>query len=78
MTELCLADDTAIVAPTKDNIARATVELDKVVKECGLTISVPKTKLLVAGSNITQPDVDPIRNGESTIETVPSFVTWGV
>ena len=73
MTELCFADDAAIVAPTKDSIARATAELDRVVKACGLTIRVPKTKLLVAGTNIPQADLDSVCTGESTIETVSSF-----
>ena len=42
-----------------------------------MTISVRKTKLLVAGSNITQADLDTIRIGESTVETVSSFCYLG-
>ena len=45
LTELCFADDAAIMGPTKDGIVKATVELDRVLKACGLTISIPKTKL---------------------------------
>ena len=44
LTELCFADDTAIMVPTKDSIVNATVELDRVVRACGLDISIPKTK----------------------------------
>ena len=54
-------------------IVKATVELDKVVRACGLTISILKTKLLVSGRNITQNDLDPISIGGGTIETVSSF-----
>jgi len=77
LTELCFADDAAIMAPTKDSIVKATVELDRVMKACGLTISIPKTKLLVARRNITQNDLDPISIGGGTIETVSSFCYLG-
>jgi len=43
LTELCFADDAVIMAPTKDSIVKATVELDRVVRACGLIISIPKT-----------------------------------
>ena len=49
MTGLSFADYAAIMAPTKEDIVRATMELNRVVIDFGLTISIPKTKLLVAG-----------------------------
>ena len=67
------ADDAAIVAPTKDSIVKATVELDKVVRACGLKIGNPKTKFLVAGKNVTQSDLDPNHVGDGIIESVASF-----
>jgi len=70
LTELCFADDAAIMLPTKDSIVKATAELDRVVRACGLIISIPKTKLLVAGRTITQNDLDPISIGGGTTETV--------
>ena len=73
LTELCFAYDAAIMATTKDSIVQATVELDRVVRTCRLTISIPKTMLLVAGRNITQNDLDPILISGGTIETVSSF-----
>jgi len=73
LTEMCFADDVAIMAPTKNSMVKATVELDRVVRACGLTISIPKTKLLVAGRNITQNDLDPISIGDGIIEIVSSF-----
>ena len=76
LTELCFADDAAITAPTKDGIVKATVELDRVVRACGLIISIPKTKLLVAERNITQDDLDPISIGGGIIETVSSWGLW--
>jgi len=47
------------------------------VRACGLTISTLKTKLLVAGRNITQNDLNPISIGGGTIETVSSFCYLG-
>ena len=63
LSEVCFVDNAVIMAPTKDDIFKATVELDRVVRACGLTISILKTKLLVAGRNITQNDLDPISIG---------------
>jgi len=47
------ADDAAIMAPIKDSIVMATVKSDKMLRACGLNISIPKTKFLVGGRNIT-------------------------
>jgi len=50
------ADDAAILASTKDSIVQANVELDRVVRACRLTISIPNLKpsfYIVAGRNIT-------------------------
>ena len=52
ITELFFADDAVITASTQENITNATVELQQVTAECGLTISFPKTKLMVAGTGI--------------------------
>jgi len=60
LTEFCCADDAAIMAPTEDSIVNAAVELYRVVRACGLNISIPKTKFLVAGRNITQNDLNHI------------------
>ena len=48
VTELCFADDAVVTASTREDIAKATVELQQVTAECGLTISFLKTKLMVA------------------------------
>ena len=63
LTELCFGDDAAIMAPTRDNTVKAVVELGRVVRACGLNISIPKTKFPVAGRNITRSDLDPIPIG---------------
>jgi len=52
-------------------LVNATVELDKLG---GLNLSIPKTKFLVAGRNITQSGLDPISIDGSNIEAVSSFL----
>ena len=54
LNEFCFADDVVVVAATKKNLVEAAIESDRVVQTCGLTISVPKTKFLVAGNDVTQ------------------------
>ena len=77
VTELCFADDAVITASTREDIIKATVELQQITAECGLTISFPKTKLMVAGRGIIESDVAPLCIGSSVADTVPSFKYLG-
>jgi len=53
------------------DIVRATIEFDRVVVVCGLTVSVLKIKLLVVGTQITQDNLGLISiTGDSVIEMV--------
>ena len=71
VTELCFADD-AVIYYCKYSV-KATMELQQVTAECGLTISFPKTKLMVVGTGIIESDVAPLYIGSSVVDTVPSF-----
>ena len=73
VTELCFADDAVVTASTREDITKATVELQQVTAECSLTTSFPKTKLMVAGTGILESDVAPLCIGGSVVDTVPSF-----
>ena len=73
MTKLSFADDAAIVTSSKEDLVKTTAELNTIVTACGLTISIPKTKFLVAGSGIVQGDLDPIVIGDESITSVSSF-----
>ena len=73
LTELYFANDVVITATTRQDITKAIMELEQVTTECGLTISFPKTKLLVAGTGITEVNMAPSSNVSSVIESVPSF-----
>ena len=48
MTELSFADDAAIVTCTREDLVKATAELNSVVTACSLTIGIPMTTFLVA------------------------------
>ena len=69
-TELQFADDAALVGSSREEIERAAQTLDEVASEWGLTLSLPKTKLLVAGM-WSDNKLQPIGIRGDTIETVP-------
>ena len=50
---------------------------DKVATEFGLTLSVPKTKLLVAGIGLTGDDVAPLELEGDVVEVVDRFKYLG-
>ena len=73
ITELSFADDAAIVTSRREDLVKATTELNTTVTACGLTISIPKTKFLATGSGIVQVDLDPIVICDGSITSVSSF-----
>jgi len=77
MSELSYVDYAAMVTSTAEDLVKATVELSSIVTACGLTISVPKTKFLVAGSGVVQNGLDPIIVGDGSITLVTSFYYLG-
>ena len=72
VTELQFADDAALVGSSREEIERAARTLDKVASEWGLTLSLPKTKLLVADT-WSEDDLQPITIRGESIEVVPEF-----
>lgn len=71
ITELLFVDDTAVVNTTRESMERAALMLDKVTSEWGLTVSVHKTKLMVAGvQSEDEGDIQPI---QIRVEVVPAF-----
>ena len=59
-------------------VCSLTMELNRVVTDFGLTISVPKTKLLIAGSRIMQDDLMPICIDGELLKRCPPFAILGV
>ena len=67
-TLLCCqsACDAALVCSCREDMVLAASMFDEVATEYGLTLSVPKTKLLVAGLGLTNDDLTPLElNGDS-------------
>ena len=58
---------------SRESIVRAAEQLVEVLSEWGLTMSFPKTKLLVAGASCGEEDLQPIHIRGETIEAVSSF-----
>jgi len=74
ITELLFTDDSVIVCCTRQDMEEATRVFDEAAAEFGLTVSVVKTKLLVAGCNLEEEDLY-IRG--QLVEQVQSFKYLG-
>ena len=70
VTELQFADDATVVGDSRESIVRAAEQLVEVLSELGLTMSFPKTKLLVVSGSCGEENLQPIHIGEETIEAV--------
>ena len=73
VTELQFADDAVLVGATRESIVRAAHVMDEVTSEWGLTMSIPKTKLLVTGAPHDEQDWQPIDIRGESIEVVSEF-----
>ena len=77
LTEFLFADDAAAICTNRSDIEKAARILDEVTSEWGLTVSFPKTKLLVAGPQSVTPE-QPIIINEKRIDVVSDFRYLGV
>ena len=77
LTELQFADDAALPATTREGAEEALRKYIEVAGDFGLTVSVPKTKLMVTGREATDTDRTPIPVGDEQIECVSEFSYLG-
>ena len=70
MSKCLFVDDAALVCSCWENMVLAARMFDKVAGESGLTLSVPKTKLLVAGTGLTSDDLAPLELDEGVVYVV--------
>lgn len=77
LTELQFADDVALPSTTRQGAEDAMVKYIEVAAEFGLTVSIPKTKLMVTGRQATADDRAPILVDGGAIESVPEFPHLG-
>ncbi len=73
VTELQFADDAAEVTSTREEIERAAHVLEEVTAEWGLTVSLSKTKLLVANGVRDSGDLQPVIIRGESVEVVSDF-----
>ena len=60
MSECLFADDAALICSSREDMVVAARIFDEVSAGVGLSLSVPKTKLLVAGVGLSPVDVAPL------------------
>ena len=60
MSECLFADDAALICSSREDMVVAARIFDEVSAGVGLSLSVPKTKLLVAGVGLSPVDVSPL------------------
>ena len=77
MSECLFADDAALVCSCRENMALAARMFDEVAGESGFTLSVPKTKLLLAGTGLTSDDLAPLDLDEGVVDVVDQFKYLG-
>ena len=77
ITEFQFADDTALLAITRAGAEKALRQYMKVAEDFGLTVSTSKTKLMVAGREVTADDKAPIQVRDGQIESVTEFSYLG-
>ena len=73
LTECQFADDAALLATTRSGAEQAILIYINVAKAFGLTVSLPKTKLMVTGFGVEEEDVAPITVRSEVIECVDHF-----
>ena len=73
LTELQFADDAALLTKTREGAENAIRMYTKVANDFGLSVSIPKTKLMVSDREARAEDNAPIPTGDEQVESVTEF-----
>ena len=73
LSECLFTDNAALVCSCRENMVLAARMFDEIATECVLTLSVPKTKLLVAGLGLTTDVLAPLDLNGGVVEVVEHF-----
>ena len=73
VSECLFADDAALICSSREHMDVAAKVFEEVSAGWGLTLSVPKTKLLVAGVGLSTDDVSPLQMNGGIVEVVKEF-----
>ena len=77
VNECQFADDAALLATTKRGAELAATEYMRVAGDFGLSLSIPKTKVMAVGRLVTEEDKQPLAVGDAEIESVKVFQYLG-
>ena len=78
ISELLFADDAVAVGTSRSGIEHAAGVLDDLISKWGLTLSISKTKLLVAGTPCSEEgEMRPLKLGGGEVECVTDFKYLG-
>ena len=75
-SELLFADDAAAVGTSRRSMEAAATALEELITAWGLSLSIPKTKLLVAGTPHSE-DLQPLQLAGGSAECVTDFQYLG-
>ena len=78
ITECQLADAAALLATARDEAVRALREYMQVAEDFGLTVSIPKTKIMAVGREVTEEDRTPLHlDDTNVVHSVSEFPYLG-
>ena len=77
VSECLFADDVALICSSREHMDVAAKVFEEVSAGWGLTLSVPKTKLLVACVGLSPDDLAPLQMKGGTVEVVKEFQYLG-
>jgi len=66
-SECLFTDNAALVCSSREDAVFAAEVFNEVIIECGLTLSIAKTKLLVAGIGLSEDDLAPLVLSEGVV-----------
>ena len=76
VSELQFADDAAAVGTSRRSMEAAATVLEGLISDWGLSLSIPKTKLMVAGTPHSE-DLQPLQLAGGNVECVTDFPYLG-
>jgi len=77
LLECLFADDGALLASTREGMARSVREYQDTSSRFGLTVSLQKTKAMATGRCVTAEDKEPVTVDGGVIESVEVFPYLG-
>ena len=77
LTDCQYANDAALLSTTRSGAMRAVTDYMKTSQDFGLSLSIPKTKVMAAGREVCSKDCSPIHTEHGDIEYVRDFTYLG-